>query len=83
MAAEPVIDWDTIEAQLRESLFRELQPELTAELERQVRERLQPTLVRALTALVSDLRPALDSTVRETIGRAIAAEIERQRSPLK
>ena len=37
-----------------------------------VRERLQPTLVRALTALISDLRPALDSTVRETIARAIS-----------
>lgn len=81
VVTEPVIDWDKMEAQLRESLFQELQPELTAELERQVRERLQPTLVRALTALISDLRPALDSTVRETIARAIADEIERQRSP--
>lgn len=76
----PTIDWDKIEAQLRESLLRELQPQLTAELEKQVRDRLQPTLVRALTALVSDLRPALDSTVRDTISRAIAAEVERQRS---
>ena len=54
-----------------------------AELERQVRERLQPTLVRALTALISDLRPALDSTVRETIARAISTELARQRSALK
>ena len=76
----PPIDWDNIEAQLRDSLLRELQPQLSAELEKQVRERLQPTLVRALTALISDLRPALDSTVRETISRAIAAEVERQRS---
>jgi len=76
----PTIDWDKIEAQLRDSLFRELQPQLTAELEKQVRDRLQPTLVRALTALVSDLRPVLDSTVRDTISRAIAAEVERQRS---
>jgi hypothetical protein len=76
----PSIDWQKMEAQLRESLLRELQPQLSAELERQVRERLQPTLVRALTALISDLRPALDTTVRETISRAIAAELERQRS---
>jgi hypothetical protein len=76
----PSIDWERMEAQLRESLLRELQPQLSAELERQVRERLQPTLVRALTALISDLRPALDTTVRETISRAIAAELERQRS---
>ena len=72
-----------MEAQLRESLLRELQPQLSAELERQVRDRLQPTLVRALSALISDLRPALDTTVRETISRAIAAELERQRSASK
>ncbi|MGH6611700.1 MAG: hypothetical protein ACRECQ_15760 [Burkholderiaceae bacterium] len=78
-AAEPAIDWDRVETELRESVLRELQPLLTAELERQVRDRLQPTLVRALTALISDLRPALDSTVRETISRAVADEIERQR----
>ncbi|HVE88131.1 MAG TPA: hypothetical protein VNA44_00380 [Burkholderiaceae bacterium] len=78
--APPAIDWEKMEIQLRESLLRELQPQLSAELERQVRDRLQPTLVRALTALISDLRPALDSTVRETISRAIAAELERQRS---
>ena len=82
-AAKPVIDWQKIEAQLRDGLLRELQPQLSAELERQVRERLQPTLVRALTALISDLRPALDTTVRETISRAISAELERQRSALK
>jgi len=79
-AAPAPIDWDKIEAQLRDSLFRELQPQLSAELERQVQQRLQPTLVRALTALVSELRPALDSTVRETIARAISAEIARQRN---
>ena len=83
VAPAPVIDWEKMEAQLRENLLRELQPQLSAELERQVRERLQPTLVRALTALISDLRPALDTTVRETISRAIAAELERQRSALK
>ena len=81
--AAPAIDWEKMETQLRESLLRELQPQLSAELERQVRERLQPTLVRALTALISDLRPALDTTVRETISRAIAAELERQRSAMK
>ena len=81
--AKPTLDWQEIETQLRDSLLRELQPQLSAELERQVRDRLQPTLVRALTALISDLRPALDSTVRETISRAISAELERQRSTLK
>ena len=80
---KPPVDWQEIETQLRESLLRESQPQLSAELERQVRERLQPTLVRALTALISDLRPALDSTVRETISRAISAELDRQRSTLK
>ena len=69
--------------QLRDSLLRELQPHISAELERQVHERLQPTLVRALTALISDLRPALDTTVREAISRAISAELERQRSTMK
>jgi hypothetical protein len=39
--------------------------------------------VRALTTLISDLRPALDSTVRETISRAISTELERQRSASK
>ena len=83
LAPPPAVDWEKMEAQLRESLLRELQPQLSAELERQVRERLQPTLVRALTALISDLRPALDTTVRDTISRAVAAELERQRSALK
>ena len=83
VAPAPAIDWEQMEAQLRESLLRELQPQLSAELERQVRDRLQPALVRALTALISDLRPALDTTVRETISRAIASELERQRSALK
>ena len=82
-AIKPAIDWQKIETQLRDGLLRELQPQLSSELERQVRERLQPALVRALTALISDLRPALDTTVRETISRAISAELERQRSALK
>ena len=46
-AAKPAIDWQKIEAQLRDGLLRELQPQLSTELERQVRERLQPTGARA------------------------------------
>lgn len=76
-------DWERIETQLRESLYRELQPKLAEEIERQIKERLQPTLVRVVTSLVNELRPALDATVREAIARALAVEIARQRVGLK
>ncbi|MGZ8253700.1 MAG: hypothetical protein ACXW2G_08075 [Burkholderiaceae bacterium] len=74
------VDWATVEANARETLLRELQPRLAAELDRQLRERLQPTLVRMLLATVAELRPSIDTAVGDAVARAIAAEVERQRS---
>jgi hypothetical protein len=76
----PPIDWAAVEQNARETLLRELQPRLAAELDRQLRERLQPTLVRMLLATVAELRPSIEAAVRDAVSRAIAAEIARQRS---
>jgi hypothetical protein len=76
----PEVEWATVEEQARELLVLELQPRLTAELDRQLRERLQPTLVRMLLATVTELRPSIESAVRDAVARAVAAEIARQRS---
>lgn len=73
------IIWATIEERAREALLRELQPRLSAELDRQLRERLQPTLVRILLATVTELRPSIEAAVRDAASRAVAAEIARQR----
>jgi len=45
-----------------------------------LRERLQPTLVRMLIATVTELRPSIEAAVRESVTRAVADEIARQRS---
>lgn len=73
------IIWATIEERAREALLRELQPRLSAELDRQLRERLQPTFVRILLATVTELRPSIEAAVRDAVSRAVAAEIARQR----
>ena len=74
------IDWATVEEQASEALLRELQSRLASELDRQLRERLQPTLVRMLLATVTELRPSIEAAVRESVTRAVAAEVARQRS---
>jgi hypothetical protein len=76
----PEVEWATVEEQARELLELELQPRLAAELDRQLRERLQPTLVRMLLATVTELRPSIEAAVRDAVARAVAAEVARQRS---
>lgn len=79
-APVPELDWTRIEERARATLLRELQPGLTAELDRHLRERLQPTLVRMLLATVTELRPSIEAAVRDAVARAVAAEAARQRS---
>jgi hypothetical protein len=74
------LNWPNIEKRVREVLLREMQPRLVAELDRQLRERVQPAVVRMLLATVNELRPAIESAVREVIARAVADEISRRRS---
>lgn len=78
--AEDAVDWSAIERDARDALLRELQPRLAAEIDRQLRERLQPTLVRMLLATVTELRPSIESAVREAVAQAVAAEIARRRT---
>jgi hypothetical protein len=80
LAPEVAIDWAQVEESTRDALLRELQLRLASELDRQLRERLQPTLVRMLLATVTELRPSIEAAVREAVTRAVAAEIARQRS---
>jgi hypothetical protein len=75
----PEIDWPRIESALRDAVLRELQPALADEVARVLRERLQPAVDRALVALTSEVRQALEVRLRETLARAVAAEIERLR----
>lgn len=74
------VDWAEVEERAREALLRELQPRLASELDRSLRERLQPTLVRMLLATVTELRPSIEAAVREAVARAVEAEIARQRA---
>ena len=76
----PEVEWATVEEHVREALLRDLQPRLAAELDRQLRERLQPTLVRMLLATVTELRPSIEAAVRDAVAHAVAAEVARQRS---
>jgi hypothetical protein len=78
--ADVPLDWAAIEARARDALLRELQPRLASELDRLLRERLQPTMVRMLLATVTELRPAIEAAVRESVARVVAAEVARQRS---
>jgi len=73
------IDWAQIEQAMRDAVFRELQPALADEALRVLRERLQPAVERALQVTASELRQAFESRLREAIGRAVRAEIARQR----
>jgi hypothetical protein len=75
------INWANAEARVREALLRELQPRLAADIDRQLRERLQPTVVRMLLATITELRPAIDAAIRDVVERAVAAEMARQRTP--
>jgi hypothetical protein len=79
MAPPIEINWAHAEARVREALLRELQPRLAADIDRQLRERLQPTVVRMLLATITELRPAIDAAIRDVVERAVAAEIARQR----
>ena len=78
-APAPEVDWTRLEQSLRDAVFRELQPVLADEAERLLRERLQPAIDRVLTTLTTELRQAFDARLRETVARAVAAEIARLR----
>jgi hypothetical protein len=80
VAPAPPIDWDAIEAALAERLLGELHPKVAAELERHVRERMQPALERAVSLLMAELRASMDTLVKDTVSRALAAEIARHRN---
>jgi hypothetical protein len=73
------INWSNAEARVREALLRELQPKLAADIDRQLSERLQPTVVRMLLATITELRPSIDAAIRDVVERAVAAEIARQK----
>jgi hypothetical protein len=78
-APAPAVDWIRLEQSLREAVFRELQPVLADEAGRLLRERLQPAIDRVLTTLTAELRQAFDTRLRETVARAVAAEVARLR----
>ncbi len=78
-APAPEVDWIRLEQSLRDAVIRELQPVLADEAERLLRERLQPAIDRVLTTLTTELRQAFDARLRETVARAVAAEIARLR----
>ncbi|MBS1135250.1 MAG: hypothetical protein H6R02_2391 [Burkholderiaceae bacterium] len=78
-APAPEVDWIRLEQSLRDAVIRELQPVLADEAGRLLRERLQPAIDRVLTTLTTELRQAFDARLRETVARAVAAEIARLR----
>ena len=73
------VDWAGIEQAVRDAVLAEVQPALADEAARLLRERLQPAIDRALLALATELRQAFEARLRETITRAVAAEIARLR----
>jgi hypothetical protein len=79
-AAPATVDWARVEQALREAVYRELQPALADEAGRLLRERLLPAIERVALATTAELRQSFEVRLRELIARAIAAEIERQRS---
>lgn len=80
MAAATAVDWLRVEQALRDAVYRELQPALADEAGRLLRERLIPAIERVALATTAELRQSFEVRLRELIARAIAAEIERQRS---
>jgi hypothetical protein len=79
-AAPTAVDWGRVEQALRDAVYRELQPALADEAGRLLRERLLPAIERVALATTAELRQSFEVRLRELIARAIAAEIERQRS---
>lgn len=78
--ADASIDWTQVEEAARDALLHELQSRLSTEIDRQLRERLQPTVVRMLLATVTELRPSIEAAVRESVARVVAAEVARRRA---
>jgi len=77
--AAPDIDWARVDQSLREAVLRELQPMLADEAARVVRERLQPAIERVLLAANAELRTSFEQKLRESVARAVAAEVARLR----
>jgi hypothetical protein len=73
------VDWAGIEQSLRDAVFRELQPALADQALHLLRERLHPAVERALQVTASELRQAFESRLREAVGRAVRAELAKQR----
>ncbi len=74
------VDWTRVEHAMREAVYRELQPALADEAARLLRERMQPALERVVLATTAELRQSFEQRLRETIARAVAAEIARHRA---
>jgi len=73
------VDWPRLEQSLRDAVLRELQPVLTDEAARLLRERVQPAIERVLTTITTELRQSFEARLRETVTRVVAAEIARLR----
>jgi hypothetical protein len=64
---------------VRETVLRELQPALADEAVRLMRDRLQPAVERVLSSVTMELRKSFETRLRESIARAVAAELRRER----
>jgi hypothetical protein len=82
MAARPAT-FESIPSEDRivQHVLADLQRQVDLMLEYRLREMLTPLLTRVADNIVRDVRSELASTLRDMVGRAVAQEIARHRTP--
>ncbi len=70
---------ESVEAQIVEHVWADLQRQVDLMLEYRLRETLAPILTRATEAVMRESRQQLASTLRDMVGRAVAQELARHR----
>lgn len=79
-AALPGPNWTQLEADLRDSILRELSLRLPQNVEHIVREKLQPGIQAALERLAAETRVAIAASLRDLVDKAVKAEVAAMRA---
>jgi hypothetical protein len=81
VTAQPPADlpWNRIDIELREAILRDLAERLPSDVEGIVRRQMSVAIDAAVQKLAAEARLALAISLREIVGRAVRAELERLR----
>lgn len=79
-AARPEPNWAELEADLRDSILRELSMRLPQNVEHIVREKMQPGIQAAIDRLAAETRVLIAASLRELVDKAVKAEVAAMRA---